>query len=526
MRRADLVEEPSMRANRSRPDVVLVIAGDAKAPIIARMAEHAGRSILVEPTSRAIARGVAEARSGKPPAKEHHAVAAILPSAHPELVAAAAIRRVDRIAVAHAQGPSTPLAAKALRAAFAIVDLTIAPDAESERSAIRAGADPNRLAHDNEPILDRLLDEPPRRARLRALLEIGASLALDAAEASGLLRLAELASPDRGVNVVTYHRILPVPEIRSYCRPQMALAAPLFEAQLDEMKKHRGFAPIESVREADADGKVSITFDDGYEDNFRVALPILQRFSTPACIFVVTRLIGRPDALWWDRLGFALLAYWRLGAPRELPEALPPGARALRTATSIDEVRTIVSDLITELNQASTSTRAAAVAAAESLVPANSAGRTMLSWEEVEAMARLGVRFGAHTKNHVPLSELTHDQAAEEILGSLIDLDQHLDRSQPKVVALPRGHLGSLTEDELRLAGFRAVMTSEPGINRAGERSLFVRRRDGRMLTLNGRHHPAKLRLELTGIVDRLREAFGRDIGESAGEHDDHAGPS
>jgi len=34
-----------------------------------------------------------------------------------------------------------------------------------------------------------------------------------------------------------------------------------------------------------------------------------------------------------------------------------------------------------------------------------------------------------------------------------------------------------------------------------------VRRRDGRMLTLAGRHHPAKLRLELSGWVDRLRAA-------------------
>ncbi len=461
-------------------------------------------------------------------------VAAILPASHPELIVLAAVERADRIAVQYASSALVPrIAQPPLRASFALVDLTIVPDDAAETGAIKAGADPERIVRDDADAMPRLIREPPRKDRRIAALEMAASLILDAVEATGLVRLVELAQKKAGVNVVNYHRILPIPEVTTYCRPQMVLAKPLFEAQLDVMSRARGFVPIEHMRDKASNGRVAITFDDGYEDNFRVALPILQRFSTPACIFVVTNLIGRTEALWWDRLGFALFAYWRGGGLQPIPAALPPLADAIRSARSIEEVRAIVSDLISELNRSPANVREEAVKAAESLVPKVRSedprpsfpllpldseaggrvnlGRTMLSWEEVEAMARLGIRFGAHTKNHVPLDEVPADVARDELFGSQKDLDRRLDHSQPKVLALPRGRLGALTEDEIRQEGFRAVMTSVPGINHPEEHSLFVRRRDGRMLTLYGRHHPAKLRLELTGLVDRLREVLRND---------------
>jgi peptidoglycan/xylan/chitin deacetylase (PgdA/CDA1 family) len=38
---------------------------------------------------------------------------------------------------------------------------------------------------------------------------------------------------------------------------------------------------------------VAVTFDDGYEDNFSEALPILKRYSIPATIFISTAYIGK-----------------------------------------------------------------------------------------------------------------------------------------------------------------------------------------------------------------------------------------
>jgi peptidoglycan/xylan/chitin deacetylase (PgdA/CDA1 family) len=51
----------------------------------------------------------------------------------------------------------------------------------------------------------------------------------------------------------------------------------------------------------------AVTFDDGYADNFRVALPILKRMGIPATVFVATDAIGCAREFWWDELERILL---------------------------------------------------------------------------------------------------------------------------------------------------------------------------------------------------------------------------
>lgn len=54
---------------------------------------------------------------------------------------------------------------------------------------------------------------------------------------------------------------------------------------------------------ADSGGPVlSITFDDGYADNFEQAAPILDLYSLPATFFVTTGAIGADSRFPWDRV--------------------------------------------------------------------------------------------------------------------------------------------------------------------------------------------------------------------------------
>ena len=487
-----------MNDDDPKPRVVLV-AVDPDVPNMSRLADELEAEPIL-PYRSAIAQRIAM--------HEGQDIAVVVPMTRPTTVLEAARRGVHRIAAWHfPELRPTGLRAPMCRAAYAFVDLTLAPDELADYDAIDAGADPDRIARPSVAAIDRLFREPPRRSRTGGLVEAGVSLGLDALDAAGVVRAIETLSPDRGVNVVNYHRVLPVDEIATYCRPQMAISAPTFAAQLRDMAERRGFTPVERLRHHDAKDKVAITFDDGYEDNFRVALPWLERFSAPACIFLVTGLVGRPDALWWDRVGLSLFAWWRAGTPGELPAALPERARSLSSITTAAEARATISEALSDLNLADEDARDAAVRAAEGLVEALEAKRTMLSWDEVQSLARAGVTFGSHTRSHVPLDELEVDEAKSELLGSHADLDERLGRAPYRATALPRGRLGGLTVGDLE-ASFDAVMTTDPGVNDVAEDDLFVKRRDGRMLTLAGRHHPAKLRLELTGLVDRLRTAW------------------
>jgi len=82
-----------------------------------------------------------------------------------------------------------------------------------------------------------------------------------------------------------------------------------FEYQMDFLKRH-GFEVIsfddlvEGIKQGRqfARNTVVLQFDDGYEDNYKYAFPILKEYGFPAIIFLVSDKIGTPDFLTWDEV--------------------------------------------------------------------------------------------------------------------------------------------------------------------------------------------------------------------------------
>ena len=47
---------------------------------------------------------------------------------------------------------------------------------------------------------------------------------------------------------------------------------------------------------------IAITFDDGYEDNYIYAFPVLKKYNLPAAVFIIIAKVGEPGYLKWEQI--------------------------------------------------------------------------------------------------------------------------------------------------------------------------------------------------------------------------------
>src|SRR5208283_747192 len=127
------------------------------------------------------------------------------------------------------------------------------------------------------------------------------------AGAFGILRLLEFIAT-RGkpvIAVLTYHRIaVPNDPRRPYYDPIISATPESFGKQIELLAQRFQVLTLEELLYAHADSQVHkylkkpgvvVTFDDGYRDNFEIALPLLQSYGVPATFFLPTRFLEDPD---------------------------------------------------------------------------------------------------------------------------------------------------------------------------------------------------------------------------------------
>ncbi|MGZ8844598.1 MAG: polysaccharide deacetylase family protein [Pyrinomonadaceae bacterium] len=75
-----------------------------------------------------------------------------------------------------------------------------------------------------------------------------------------------------------------------------------FARQVDWLARWRTVAPLAQTLYSTRRRQVAITFDDGFRDNLTVALPLLEKYSLPATVFVAAGFIGNDGYLTRDEL--------------------------------------------------------------------------------------------------------------------------------------------------------------------------------------------------------------------------------
>ena len=103
--------------------------------------------------------------------------------------------------------------------------------------------------------------------------------------------------------ILMYHRIADLA-----CDPwELAVSPDNFEQQLQVLQKMGTVISLptlaDQLQAGSLKGKnIVLTFDDGYEDNFLIAKPLLEKYRIPATFFIPTESISLKREFWWDEL--------------------------------------------------------------------------------------------------------------------------------------------------------------------------------------------------------------------------------
>ncbi|MGA2326743.1 MAG: polysaccharide deacetylase family protein, partial [Bryobacteraceae bacterium] len=236
--------------------------------------------------------------------------------------------------------------------------------------------------------------------------------------------------------ILLYHRVADIqPDPWSQC-----VTPRHFAEHLEVLSAHWQVLRLgELVRaledESIPDRSVVITFDDGYADILHGVKPLLERWRTPATVFVASGPVGKPREFWWDQLERSLL---RDGTPQaDLYRSL---YRLLRPLP--DAERRQVLDQLREW---------------EGIEPEVRASHRPLTVEELTELARGElVEIGAHTITHPALAELPESQQRAEIQGGKARLEEMLGR-RVRHFACPYGSFSEATPEIVRRAGFESA---------------------------------------------------------------------
>jgi len=178
----------------------------------------------------------------------------------------------------------------------------------------------------------------------------------------------------------------------------------------------------------------AITFDDGYEDNFSVALPILKRHGLTSTFFIATGFLdgGR---MWNDTVIESIR-----GCPLNILD-LTAHRLGVHEIASAEQRRIAISAIIRQIKYLPDRQRDDLTeklsAAAQVRPPAN----LMMTSGQVREMRRAGMQIGAHTVTHPILAKLELAAARQEMADSK-DFLETLLGERVGLFAYPNGKLG------------------------------------------------------------------------------------
>jgi peptidoglycan/xylan/chitin deacetylase (PgdA/CDA1 family) len=257
-----------------------------------------------------------------------------------------------------------------------------------------------------------------------------------------------------------------------------------FDAQMDFLRRTYRIVTLDQLchelAEAapeSADGKqaIAITFDDGYQDVYRHALPILRKYGLPATVYLTASAIETGQVPWYDRIfALAMLSRSRnLDFDGVVPRRFPLSSKASRLHAAAEIIRAIRRGYTNQERITACSELERACDLPRAILEGH-----MLNWDQIREMQQCGICAGAHTMSHPAVGRLSASECRDELLQSKRLLEDKLQRPVEHF-AFPFGLPSDLSPETCAVVpdfGYRSAATTVWGINTPRTNRYLLRR--------------------------------------------------
>lgn len=264
-----------------------------------------------------------------------------------------------------------------------------------------------------------------------------------------------------------YHRINPMEDDIYH----LTVSPKNFEEQVRFLKNNFPILRFEEDWTEGSGNGVVITFDDGYADNYKYALPILEKYQVPATIFVSTGYVDVGREYWWDEISRLLTAEIKYPSRFTLKDALyryewdtdseekrVDLLKSLHWLLKLDQDTARVDLFIEQLRNWSGLT----ADARETNLP--------VSLHQLKCLNNSAyITIGAHTVNHRSLGVRTKEEQKYEIGASLRFLEQRLGE-RISIFSYPFGSAVHFNEETLDVCSDYGITKAATTIKRLWDR--------------------------------------------------------
>lgn len=231
-------------------------------------------------------------------------------------------------------------------------------------------------------------------------------------------------------HILMFHRVIPKTEAFRVHNHESLEISPEHLEQIILYFKRRNylFISINDLRhhlKGNSKRKfVAFTFDDGYLDNLTYAYPIFKKYAVPLTIYITTNFINAKAIMWWYHLEQTLLKkdLWTF-TWTDKQYTFECNTRSQKEF-AFDEVRKLITSSFSSQDHLK---KLSCLFETDTEVLLDYTKDNAMTWQQISDLSKDPlVTIGAHTANHLPLTNLDSTQLHAEIVKSKLEIEDRI----------------------------------------------------------------------------------------------------